>query len=446
MDKQRTIEKPVTLKGVGLHTGNSVEVTFKPAEADSGITFVRIDIAGKPAIKAGVDQLRLPSSASPRCSTIGSDTVQVQTIEHLMAGLAGLGIDNVTVEINSVEAPGLDGSSKEYVNAFLEAGIKEQGRPRNYYCVKEPLFVQEGKSSVVILPGDEFKISYTLDYDNILLEGKFLELTVTEESFKKELSSARTFCLEEEVLELKKRGFGKGATYDNTLVIGKKGVLNTKLRYADEFVRHKVLDLIGDLYLLGAPIKGHVIALKSGHYLNTKLLQKIARQRQKEFSLKTPAASPAGQEVIEGKKVLDITAIKDILPHREPFLLVDRITDLEMGKRVVGIKNVTINDYFFKGHFPQRPVMPGVLIIEAMAQAGGVMMLSLSENRGKIAFFMAINNVKFRKTVVPGDQLVLRVEAVKIKSRTGQLRGEALVDGKVVAEADFMFVLADEQE
>ncbi|MDD2703292.1 MAG: UDP-3-O-acyl-N-acetylglucosamine deacetylase [Candidatus Omnitrophica bacterium] len=446
MDKQRTIEKPVTIKGVGLHTGSSVEVTFKPAEADSGIVFVRTDISGKPAIKAGVEQLRLPSSSSPRCSTIGNDTVQVQTIEHLMAGLAGLGIDNVIIEINGVEAPGLDGSSEGFVSLFLEAGIKEQNRPRNYYSVKEPLYVQEGESSVVILPGDEFKISYTLDYDNIFLEGKFLELSVNEETFKKEISGARTFCLEEEVVELKKRGFGKGATYDNTLVIGKKGVLNTKLRYEDEFVRHKVLDLIGDLYLLGAPIKGHVIALKSGHYLNTKLLQKIARQRQKEIPPKGPAASLPVREEAMDKKILDITAIKDILPHREPFLLVDRIIELERGKRVVGIKNVTINDYFFKGHFPQRPVMPGVLIIEAMAQAGGVMMLSLPENRGKIAFFMAINNVKFRKTVVPGDQLVLRVEAVKIKSRTGQLRGEALVDGKVVTEADFMFVLADEQE
>jgi UDP-3-O-[3-hydroxymyristoyl] N-acetylglucosamine deacetylase/3-hydroxyacyl-[acyl-carrier-protein] dehydratase len=445
MDKQRTLEKPITLKGIGLHTGNSVEVTFKPAEADSGITFVRTDIAGRPEIKASVEQMRLPSSSSPRCSTIGSDTVQVQTIEHLMAGLAGLGIDNLTIEINNVEAPGLDGSSSDYVDAFLKAGIKEQDKPRNYYCVKEPVYVHEGKSSVVILPSDEFKISYTLDYDNILLEGKFLELVVTEEAFKKELSRARTFCLEEEVVELKKRGFGKGATYDNTLVIGKKGVLNTKLRYEDEFVRHKVLDLIGDLYLLGAPLKGHIIALKSGHYLNTKLLQRIAQQRKKETSQKVSASVP-GQEGSVEKKVLDIIAIKSIIPHREPFLLVDRIIDLEMGKRVVGIKNVTINDYFFKGHFPQRPVMPGVLIIEAMAQAGGVMMLSLPENRGKIAYFMAINNVKFRKPVVPGDQLVLCVEAIKIKSRTGQLRGEALVDGKVVTEADFMFVLSDDQE
>ncbi len=442
MEKQRTIERPVTLKGIGLHTGNDVEVVFKPAGADTGIIFVRTDMAGSPEIKAGVEQLRLPSSSSPRCSTIGSDTVQVQTIEHIMAALAGLGIDNIIIEINNLEAPGLDGSSNDYVNAFLKAGIREQDKPRNYYRVKEPLYVHEGKSSVVILPAEEFKISYTLDYDNILLEGKFMELDVTEESFKKELAGARTFCLEEEIVELKKRGFGKGATLDNTLVIGKKGVLNSKLRFADEFVRHKVLDLIGDLYLLGAPLKGHIIALKSGHYLNTKLLQKIAQQKQKNAHHETrPEQAGTGC-----KTVLDIIAIKDILPHREPFLLVDRIIDLEMGKRVVGIKNVTINDYFFKGHFPQRPVMPGVLIIEAMAQAGGVMMLSLPENRGKIAYFMAINNVKFRKPVVPGDQLVLRVEALKIKSRTGQLRGEALVDGKVVTEADFMFALADEQE
>jgi UDP-3-O-acyl N-acetylglucosamine deacetylase len=286
MDKQRTIDKPVTLKGIGLHTGNSVEVTFKPADTDNGITFVRTDLPGKPVVKACVDQLRLPSSSSPRCSIIGSDTVQIQTIEHIMAALAGLGLDNVTIEINNVEVPGLDGSSNDYVNAFLKAGIREQDKSRHYFCVKEPVYVHEGKSSVVILPGDEFKISYTLDYDNVLLEGKFLELSITEETFKRELAAARTFCLEEEVAELQKRGFGKGATFENTLVIGKKGVVNTKLRFEDEFVRHKVLDLIGDLYLLGTPIKGHIIALKSGHYLNTKLLQKIASRTQKDAPAK----------------------------------------------------------------------------------------------------------------------------------------------------------------
>ena len=216
-----------------------------------------------------------------------------------------------------------------------------------------------------------------------------------------------------------------GANYNNTLVVGKSGVINNTLRFDDEFVRHKMLDLIGDLYVLGQPIKAQVIAIKSGHSLNLKLIQKLEKQRQQ-----------MGTQ-------MDIEMIMKILPHRWPFLFVDRITYMEEGKFVVGIKNVTLNDYFFQGHFPSKPVMPGVLIIEAMAQVGGVMMLSIKENRGKLAFFLTADNIKFRKTVVPGDQLVFEVTAGRIKSKTGQVHGVALVDGKVVAEADLMFALSE---
>lgn len=229
-----------------------------------------------------------------------------------------------------------------------------------------------------------------------------------------------------------------GANFENTLVVGKSGVIKNKLRYPNEFARHKVLDLIGDLYLFGQPIRGHVIALRSGHSLNIKLLQKIGQQRQKYASNSISIGN-----LSLNKQELDINDIMKILPHRQPFLFVDKIISLENGKRAVGLKNVTINDYFFEGHFPGKPVMPGVLVIEAMAQVGGVMMLASEENRGKIAFFMAIDNAKFRKPVLPGDQVVFEIEAVKVKSRTGQVKGKAFVDGKLVAEADLMFAFAD---
>jgi UDP-3-O-[3-hydroxymyristoyl] N-acetylglucosamine deacetylase/3-hydroxyacyl-[acyl-carrier-protein] dehydratase len=437
MDNQRTVAREVGLKGVGLHTANKVNVTFKPAEVDSGIYFVRVDLPGRPVIKAAVEFL-LDASRSPRRTSVGSGSVEVQTIEHLMAALAGLGIDNLCIELDNDEIPGLDGSSLNFLEAIARAGIKEQDKERRFFLVKEPIFVEEEGSSVMVLPSSECKIAYTLSYNHPLLRAQFLEISITPDTFKKELAASRTFCLEDEAGPLQDQGLGRGANYENTLVLGKSGVIKNKLRYEDEFVRHKIVDLLGDLYLVGCPIKGHIVALKSGHSLNLELAKRINQQKQR-YSLGGIASNYHPVQTEE----LDVNEIMKILPHREPFLFVDRITHLELGKRATGIKNVTINDYFFKGHFPGKPVMPGVLIIEAMAQVGGVMMLAPEVNRGKLAFFMAADNVKFRKTVVPGDQLVLEVEAVKVKSKTGQVRARALVDGKVACEADLMFVLVE---
>ncbi|MCX5669583.1 MAG: UDP-3-O-acyl-N-acetylglucosamine deacetylase [Candidatus Omnitrophica bacterium] len=430
MEKQKTIVNQVTLKGVGIHTGNKANVIFKPAEVDSGVTFIRTDIPGAPRIKADVGSLVVASKFSRR-SSIGNDQAEVQTVEHLMAALSSLGIDNIDIQIDNNEVPGLDGSSINFLEALEKAGLAHQDKLRYVYTVKEPICIQEGESSIAILPAKEFKISYTLNYDHPMLAAQFLEIVVNAESFKTALSSARTFCLESEASELQSQGLGLGANYDNTLVVGKTGVIKNKLRFNDEFVRHKILDLIGDLYLAGCPLRGHVVALKSGHSLNLKIAQKIYEQRVKT------------QKSINGKGFLDANEIMKIIPHREPFLFVDRVIFLEKGKRAIGVKNVTINDYFFRGHFPGRPVMPGVIIVEAMAQVGGVMMLASEDNKGKLAFFLSINNVKFRKPVIPGDQLILEVEAIKMKSKTGQVRGRALVDGKVVAEADFVCALVD---
>jgi UDP-3-O-[3-hydroxymyristoyl] N-acetylglucosamine deacetylase/3-hydroxyacyl-[acyl-carrier-protein] dehydratase len=356
-----------------------------------------------------------------------------------MAALAGVGIDNINIEIDNNELPGLDGSSLGFFEVLNKAGIKEQEKIRQDYSVKEPIFAEEDGASIVVVPARELKISYMVSYDHPLLKAQFMEINLNASVFKNELVCARTFCLEDEAGELRQQGLGLGANYENTIVLGKNGVIKNKLRYEDEFIRHKILDLLGDLYILGVPIKGHVIALRSGHSLNLKLVKKIEQQRQR-YAL---GGVGIGYHPREGEE-LNAEEIMKILPHRPPFLVVDKIIRLEIGRRAVGIKNLTMDDYFFKGHFPGKPVMPGVLIIESMAQVGGVMMLAPEENRGKLAFFLAANNIKFRKTVVPGDQLVLEVTAGKIKSKTGQVHGQALVDGKVVAEADLLFALVEE--
>jgi len=438
MDNQRTIEKEASLKGVGIHTANNVNITFKPADADSGINFMRTDLAERPVIKADLEHL-LPSSRSPRRTSLGRGEAEVQTIEHLMAALVGLGIDNINIEIDNNEVPGLDGSSLHFIDILNKAGIKEQDSPRQYYLIKEPIYVEEEDASLIALPSEDYKVSYTLSYEHPMLKTQFLEVVIRPDVFRSEIASARTFCLESEAEDLRSQGIGLGANYENTLVMGKDGVIKNKLRFPDEFLRHKVLDLLGDLYILGGPIKGHIIAVKSGHSMNIKLIKKIAQQKQR-----SSVSGVVGRGYHpKGSEELGVEEIKKILPHRHPFLFVDKIVHLEEGKHATGIKYVTPDDYYFKGHFPGKPVMPGVLIIEAMAQVGGVMMLASEENRGKIAYFMAANNVKFRKTVLPGDELVLDVKAGRIKARTGQVFAKALVGGKVVAEGELMFALAD---
>lgn len=437
MGKQKTIAKAVSVEGVGLHTGVKVRLELKPAEPNSGITFIRTDLNSSPAIRALPENIITPPR-SPRRTSLGREQVQIHTIEHLMSALAGLAIDNINIELDNEEVPGLDGSSLSFVELINRAGIKEQEHSRHYYSVKEPVVAEEDGASLIALPAQELRISYTLNYNHPLLKAQFLDIAVNPETFREQLAPSRTFCLESEAGELREQGFGRGANYQNTLVVGKKGVIKNKLRYPDEFIRHKILDLLGDLYILGTPLKCHIIALRSGHSLNLKLIRKIEQQKQR-YSTGGVAIEYQPQKDSQ----MDRQMIMKILPHRDPFLFVDKIISMEEGKRAVGLRNVDINDYFFKGHFPGKPVMPGVLIIETMAQVGGVMMLSPKENRGKIAYFMSIDNAKFRKPVVPGDQLILEVEAGKIKSRTGIVHGKALVNGKVVAEADLMFALAE---
>lgn len=433
---QKTIKDTFTITGQGIHTANKASLTFIPAPVNSGVNFVRVDLQDKPRIKVDCRNIS-ESSQTLRRTTLSLGGSQVQTVEHLMAVLCGMQIDNLTIEIDNNEIPGLDGSGAEFMNALKKSGIVQQEAAKKYYALREAVFVEESDAKAAAFPANDFSVSYTLDYDHPFLKSQYKELIINPENFEKEIASARTFCLMEEADDLQGKGLGRGASYQNTLVVSKTAVIENTLRFPDEFVRHKILDLIGDLYVLGTPLKAKIIAVRSGHSLNLKLLKKIYQQK-----IKAEQAAIVFGDMPNARE-LDVSMIMKILPHRYPFLLVDKILSLENGKRAVGLKNVTINENFFAGHFPGKPVMPGVLIVEAMAQVGGIMMLSPDENRGKIAYFMAINEAKFRKVVVPGDQLIFEVTAGRIKSRTGQVFGKAYVNGKLAAEAELMFALGE---
>ncbi len=435
--RQKTISREVSISGVGLHTGKQVTMTFRPAPPNSGARFVRVDFAQPVEIVADITNT-VEMEGSMRRTILEKGGVRISTVEHVLATLAGLGIDNVRVELNAEEPAEPDGSALPYVRLLREAGIEEQDAERFFLRVDHPLALQENGIELVVLPHDGLRVSFTIQYDNRLIGTQHVNFEIDENSFGREIAPARTFALQNEVDRLRQMGLIKGGSHANAIVVGESVESDERLRFDDEFVRHKVLDLLGDLFLVGLPVKAHILAHKAGHTANVKL----ARILRKYAEQKHGPTLKLRHEVLSASNV-DINFIMKIMPHRYPFLLVDRIIELT-ETRVVGIKNVTINEPFFIGHFPGHPIMPAVLIIEAMAQTGGILLLSSVDNPGgKLVYFMGIDDAKFRKPVLPGDTLRFELELLRLKARACKMRGRAFVGEDLVAEADLLSMVVD---
>tara|TARA_X000001036_G_scaffold178486_1_gene168990 strand:- start:2733 stop:4145 length:1413 start_codon:yes stop_codon:yes gene_type:complete len=459
--RQTTIKKTLSISGVGLHTGVKSTATFKPAPENSGIRFKRLDLNNCPEITADIDHVIDIS----RGTTIGLDNFRIHTVEHILSAVFGLQIDNILIELTEKEPPVMDGSAIPFVNILLESGIRVQDALRDELIIDKTITYTDPQKEVDIhiLPSDKFRVTFMTDYKVKHLGTQYTAMYSLEEDFIEQFAPSRTFCLYSEIIALNNLGLIKGGSLDSAIVfvdkefdkqevedlkklfnfkndffIGENGILNgTSLRFNNEPVRHKVVDLIGDFALLGIPIRGHIIAARSGHAANVELVKKIKKTYSKKLALRKKQRE-------EPQITFDIESIMKILPHRYPFLLIDRILALDPGKIVHAIKNVTINEPFFKGHFPGQPIFPGVLILEAMAQAGGFLVLNSIDNpESKLMYFTGINKSRFKKTVVPGDQMYFEVTLDKFRLGTCKISGTVKVNDTIVAEAEMMASVVD---
>jgi UDP-3-O-[3-hydroxymyristoyl] N-acetylglucosamine deacetylase/3-hydroxyacyl-[acyl-carrier-protein] dehydratase len=420
---RRTIRARATVQGIGLHLGRACTLTFVPAAVGDGIRFRRTDLPGSAPIPAHVSRAIL----SERRTQLGDGEEGLHTVEHVLAAVAGLGIDDLTIEMDAAEPPILDGSAMPFLEALRSAGVVDHGGTADELVLADTVRVVDGESVYIATPADALELEVSIDFPHPLIGAQRGKWTVTESSFANELASARTFGFVREVEMLRAKGLIQGASTANAVVLDETGVVDTALRWPDEFVRHKAMDCVGDLALAGARVKARIVAVKPSHRGTVTLVKELlAHRKQKE------------------QKMMGIEEIMKILPHRYPFLLVDRIIEMEDRKRIVGIKNVTINEPFFQGHFPGHPIMPGVLIVEAMAQVGGVLLLGTVEDPDSmVVYFMSLDNIKFRKPVRPGDQLRFEVEIVQLRGKVCRIAGVAKVDGQVVCEAEMAAMVRD---
>jgi UDP-3-O-[3-hydroxymyristoyl] N-acetylglucosamine deacetylase/3-hydroxyacyl-[acyl-carrier-protein] dehydratase len=437
-------------------------MSFLPAPPNSGIRFRRVDLDGKPEIEARIENV----SQTNRSTTLAKGHAKIQTVEHVLATFAGFEVDNAIVDLDANEPPIGDGSSREYCKLMEAAGIVPQNEKREAYKVTTPLQFESGDSMISIFPSDKFKISCTSS-DKTGRFSQFFSVELSPETWRHDIAHARTFCFFEEIEYLIKNGLIKGGSLENAVVIRDDAVLTTEpLRYPEEFVRHKILDIIGDLTLLGHPLVGHVVAVRPSHTVNCELGRLIQQQMRKPLVAMQTFSPPPAPQGIEAKKQtadskrtagesaqeliqkvqeggsLDITQVMKILPHRYPFLMVDKVTKID-GNKITAVKNISINEPYFQGHFPNHPIMPGVLQLEAIAQVAGILMLKQAENWGKLAYFMAAESVKWRKPVRPGDTLTIQVELTKARGKIGKAKGICSVDSEPVSEAEVTFMLVE---
>jgi UDP-3-O-[3-hydroxymyristoyl] N-acetylglucosamine deacetylase/3-hydroxyacyl-[acyl-carrier-protein] dehydratase len=462
MVKQKTIKNEISLTGVGLHTGKEVTMTFKPAPINNGFTFVRVDLQGQPIIEADANYV-VNTQRGTNLEKLG---VKIQTPEHVLAAVVGCDLDNIIIELNASELPIMDGSSKYFVEAIEKAGIEEQDASRNVYVVKEVIsFTDEATGSeILVMPSDDYQVTTMVDFGTKVLGTQNATLKSISD-FKSEIASSRTFSFLHELESLLENGLIKGGDLNNAIVYVDKeisastmenlkkafgkdeisvkpnGVLdNLTLHYPNEAARHKLLDVIGDLSLIGVRIQGKIIANKPGHFVNTQFAKKLAKIIKIEQRNHVPVYD------LNQEPLMDIHKIMAMLPHRPPFLLIDRIIEMS-DRHVVGLKNVTMNENFFVGHFPEAPVMPGVLIVEAMAQTGGILVLStVPDPENYLTYFMKIDNVKFKHKVLPGDTLIFKCELISpIRRGICHMQANAYANGKLVTEAELMAQIVKKQ-
>jgi len=432
---QKTIARDGSLEGVGLHTGQTTRLTLRPAPPNTGLVFRVRCAAGEAEIPARIEYVPADGTAI-RNTMLVKGEVKIVTVEHVLAALYGMGVTNCYLDLDGNEPPITScGSALPYVELLRSVGIAYQGLPAGYFRVTSPIALREPGIEIVAEPADALRLSMWVRYDDPLIGEQEASFEIRPEIFAREIAPARTFAFMDDVIQMRDLGYAQGGTYETALVI-ENGELagGQQFRFPDEIVRHKLLDLLGDLALLGMPLQAHVRARRSGHASNarfTHILAAIERRSSRIFPQRQPVN-------------FDIAAILEVMPHRYPFLLVDRILELEPGRRVVGLKNVTINEPFFQGHFPGHPIMPGVLIVEALAQAGGVLLLTgVDDPRGKLVYFSGIDGARFRRPVLPGDVLTLECQLTKLKGAICKMRATARVGDEKVAEADLMATIVD---